>query len=402
MTVERAESPARASRVRLTAIGLLSGVLAGLFGLGGGVLVVPALAAWCHRDQRQAAATSLMALGPLVLAGLAGYTLAREVDVWVAVPLAAGSMIGAWLGAKVLDRAPLALLRWFFVGMVWVTGLWLVIAPGVSAGGVPGHEWWRLAILLPVGVLIGLISGVAGIGGGAVMVPLLVLWLALPQHRAHATSLAAIILTAASGVAKFATDDAVSYTGGLGIAAGAIAGAFFGSALMHRMSPTRLRQAFAVLMVLVAVQMLVGYTPEGGAVALEGPALVVGYVLLGLAAGALSALLGVGGGVIMVPAMVVLFGFDQHLAEGTSLLVIIPTAVVGSIRHTRNHYTDWRLGLILGVGGIAGAWLGATVALELDADLLQRLFAAFLLVMAVHLLWTTRRREPDHPVADVT
>lgn len=199
MTVERAESPARASRVRLTAIGLLSGVLAGLFGLGGGVLVVPALAAWCHRDQRQAAATSLMALGPLALAGLVGYTLAREVDVWVAVPLAVGSMIGAWLGAKVLDRAPLALLRWFFAAMAWITGLWLVIAPGVSAGGVPGHEWWRLAILLPVGVLIGLISGVAGIGGGAVMVPVLQLGFNLAPALAKGTSLLVMLPTVLLG-----------------------------------------------------------------------------------------------------------------------------------------------------------------------------------------------------------
>lgn len=199
MSVERPDSLARASRVRLTVIGVLSGVLAGMFGLGGGVLVVPALAAWCHRDQRQAAATSLMALGPLALAGLAGYALAREVDVWVAVPLAVGSVVGAWLGAKLLDRMPLALLRWFFVAMAWVTGLWLVIAPGMSAGGQPGHEWWRLAILLPIGVLIGLISGVTGIGGGAVMVPVLQLGFNLAPALAKGTSLLVVLPTALLG-----------------------------------------------------------------------------------------------------------------------------------------------------------------------------------------------------------
>lgn len=255
---------------------------------------------------------------------------------------------------------------------------------------------------IALGLLAGVMSGLFGIGGGAVMVPLLVLWLYLPQHRAHATSLAAIILTAASGMARFAGDDAVDYAAGAGIAVGAIAGAYVGAALMHRLSAKHLRQAFAVLMIVVSIQMLIGYTPEGGVFALGGPAAVVAYLLLGLLAGGLSALMGVGGGVILVPAMVVLFGFTQHTAEGTSLLIIIPTAIVGSIRHTRNGYTDWRLGLILGGGGIIGAWAGASVALTLDAELLQRLFAVFLLATAAHLLWSTRSPAADPVGPEVT
>ena len=243
---------------------------------------------------------------------------------------------------------------------------------------------------LALGLLAGVMSGLFGIGGGAVMVPLLVLWMALPQHRAHATSLAAIILTAASGTVAFARDGAVNFSAGFGIAAGAIAGAYFGAAVMHRLSPTRLRQAFAILMVLVALQMLIGFTPDEGMVRLTGVAALAAYVVLGLLAGGLSAVMGVGGGVIMVPAMVLLFGFTQHVAEGTSLMIIIPTALVGAIRHSRHGYTDWRLGLALGSGGILGAIAGAAIALQLDAELLQRLFAGFLLLTGAHLLWTTR------------
>ena len=246
---------------------------------------------------------------------------------------------------------------------------------------------------LALGVLAGVMSGLFGIGGGAVMVPLLVLWLAQPQHRAHATSLAAIVVTAASGMARFAGDGEVHYAAGLAIAGGAVVGAFFGAQLMHRLSPQRLRQAFAVLMIVVAVQMLFGFTPEEGTVAIASSAAIVAYLALGLVAGVLSALLGVGGGVIMVPAMVLMFGFSQHAAEGTSLLIIIPTAIVGSVRHAKNGYTDWRLGMILGLGGVVGAWAGASVALTLDADLLQRLFAIFLLVTGAHLLWSTRRSQ---------
>ena len=253
-----------------------------------------------------------------------------------------------------------------------------------------------------LGLLAGVMSGLFGIGGGAVMVPLLVLWMALPQHRAHATSLAAIIVTAASGMARFAGGGEVHYAAGIAISAGAVAGAYLGAQLMHRLSPTRLRQAFAVLMVVVSLQMLFGFTPDEGTVALSGAVAVIGYLLLGLAAGVLSGLMGVGGGVIMVPAMVLLFGFTQHSAEGTSLLIIIPTAIVGSIRHAKNGYTDWRLGMVLGAGGVIGAWLGASVALTLEADLLQRLFEIFLLLTGVHLLWTTRPRDADDPTPAIT
>ncbi len=251
--------------------------------------------------------------------------------------------------------------------------------------GLPAASWTVKGLAL--GLVAGVMSGLFGIGGGAVLVPLLVAVVGLAQHRAHATSLAAIILTAVSGALAFADEGAVLVVPGALIALGAVVGAVVGAAAMHRLSAARLRLAFALLLVAVAVQMLVGFAPSGGdeAVAVTA-ATVAGLVALGLVAGALSALMGVGGGVIMVPAMVVLFGISQHAAEGTSLLIIIPTALVGAARHARHGYTDWRLGLVVGVGGIVGARLGATVALALDAAVLQRLFGAFLLVTAVRML----------------
>lgn len=249
-----------------------------------------------------------------------------------------------------------------------------------------------------LGVVAGVMAGLFGIGGGAVMVPLLVLWLHQPQHRAHATSLAAIILTAAAGAVAFAREDSIAVDAGLGIAAGAIVGAFLGAAVMHRVSPTRLRQIFAVLIVLVAVQMLVGYTPDESVIALGGPVAAVAYLVLGLVAGLLSSVMGVGGGVIMVPALVLLFGFSQHVAEGTSLLIIVPTAMVGAVRHSRRGYTDWGLGLALGSGGVFGAVAGSAVALRLQAEDLQRFFAVFLLLTGLHLLWSARpRHDPAAP-----
>ncbi|ASO17920.1 hypothetical protein FHR81_005408 [Actinoalloteichus hoggarensis] len=190
--------PAPARRPVLVAIGLIAGALSGLFGIGGGVAIVPALVAWCGRDQRYAVATSLLALGPLAVAGVIGYSAHGQVDLRIAVPLAAGSMIGAWIGAFLLTRMPLAWLRWFFALIAVGTAVRMLIDPGVSTGLV-SHEWWRLALLLPIGVLIGMIAALAGVGGGAVMVPVMQLSLGVPAALAKGTSLLVILPTSILG-----------------------------------------------------------------------------------------------------------------------------------------------------------------------------------------------------------
>jgi len=245
----------------------------------------------------------------------------------------------------------------------------------------------NLARILLLGAVAGLMAGLFGVGGGTILVPGLVLLLKMDQHRAHATSLAAIIVTAPAAAIGFALDGAVSVPAALLLALGAVAGAYGGASIMHRMSAAKLRAAFAILILLAAIRMVfaVDLTP-GDVVPLMTTRVLAGLFLLGLAAGTLSAIMGVGGGVIMVPVMVLLFGFGQHVAEGTSLLVIVPTAIVGAWRHTRNGYTDWRLGLTLGAGGILGGLLGAQIALALSVQWLQRLFATLMTVTAIHML----------------
>ncbi len=250
-----------------------------------------------------------------------------------------------------------------------------------------------------LGLLAGLMAGLFGVGGGIVLVPGLVL-LGVDQHRAHATSLAAIIITAPAALTPFAIDGAVSWPAAAALAVGALLGAIGGADVMTRIPADRLRGIFGGFMLLIAVRLVL---PGGGgtsgsdvAVAL-GAAGVVGLGLAGVATGALSALLGVGGGIVMVPVMVIGFGFGQHLAEGTSLAVIIPTALVGAWRHTRNGYTMWRVGLTVGAGGIIGGLAGGTLAQSLPADLLQAAFAVLLVVAGVRLL-RHGRRTPQIPV----
>ena len=125
---------------------------------------------------------------------------------------------------------------------------------------------------------------------------------------------------------------------------------------------------------------------------------ILALLAIGLTAGVLAGLLGIGGGLLMVPAMVLISGFDQHVAQGTSLLVIIPAAALGSFTHHRHGRLALRDAAALAVGGVLGALLGSVTALSLDDELLQRLFAVLIIVMAVRMLRTPRQRpEPADP-----
>lgn len=119
---------------------------------------------------------------------------------------------------------------------------------------------------------------------------------------------------------------------------------------------------------------------------------LVTLLVIGLAAGLAAGLLGIGGGILLVPAMVLLLAFDQHVAQGTSLLVIIPAAIAGSWTHHRGGRLNLRDAAGVAAGGIVGAALGSLLALGADDLLLRRLFALLLIASAVRMLWPKRAK----------
>lgn len=118
---------------------------------------------------------------------------------------------------------------------------------------------------------------------------------------------------------------------------------------------------------------------------------VVAAIVIGLLAGALGGLFGVGGGLIFVPALVLLFDFGQVEAEATSLLAIIPVVIAGTWRQHLYGNVRWRTALIIGVVAVAGVELGVLTAKSLPEETLQRLFGSLLLVVAGQLVWRARR-----------
>ena len=114
--------------------------------------------------------------------------------------------------------------------------------------------------------------------------------------------------------------------------------------------------------------------------------------VLGALAGVVAGLFGVGGGILFVPALVLVLGLSQLHAEATSLLAILPTAIAGTWRHYRYGNTDLRAAAWIGLAAIGGVQLGVLAAEALPDHVLRRLFGGLLIVTAAQLAWRTRRR----------
>ena len=119
-------------------------------------------------------------------------------------------------------------------------------------------------------------------------------------------------------------------------------------------------------------------------------------ILLGLAAGVMAGLFGVGGGILFVPTLVAL-GLGQLEAQGTSLLAILPTVLAGSWNQRRYGNLRVRSAVVVGLASIVGVEIAARVVVELPEDTLRRLFAVLLFAVAAQLVWRTRRKRPRYP-----
>lgn len=112
------------------------------------------------------------------------------------------------------------------------------------------------------------------------------------------------------------------------------------------------------------------------------------FLLAGFGTGIIGGLFGVGGGEIFIPLLVYLFGFSQRQAQGTSLAVLLPPiGLLAALRYYRAGHVDFGVAALLALGFFFGASLGAVVGTRIHADLLRRLFGAFLLVVALHMIF---------------
>lgn len=242
----------------------------------------------------------------------------------------------------------------------------------------------RVLNLAIAGVLAGFFSGLFGVGGGIVIVPLLVMLLHFQQRRASGTSLAAIVPTAIAGSVGYAINGDIDWVVAGCLAAGAIGGSIIGTALLARISQAWLRWGFIAFQVIMAVSLFFTVPDRGGDIELSLWS-VLALAGVGLTTGILSGLLGVGGGVIVVPVMILMFGMGDLVAKGSSLFMMIPTAITGTINNVRNGNVDLRAAAMVGLFAVPASFGGVAVAGIIDPQLGSILFALLLLFTATQL-----------------
>ncbi|MFY9714348.1 MAG: sulfite exporter TauE/SafE family protein [Microbacterium sp.] len=254
----------------------------------------------------------------------------------------------------------------------------------MDAATSPRHGARAYAVYVVIGLFAGLLSGLFGVGGGTIIVPLLVLMLHFDQRRAAGTSLAAIVPTAAVGVISYAASGSVAWVPAIILAVGAVVGAQIGTRLLPRISQTALRWGFVGFLVVVIASLFLVIPSRDAAFDLtwwSGLALVV----VGIGTGILAGLIGVGGGVIVVPVLMLAFGTSDLVAKGTSLLMMIPTAVSGTVGNLRHRNVDVLAAAVIGVSACTTTALGAWLATIIDPAFGNMLFAAYLVIIAAQM-----------------
>lgn len=231
---------------------------------------------------------------------------------------------------------------------------------------------------------IGLSLGLIGGGGSILTVPILVYFLGIGPHEAVGMSLAVVGATSLFGSYLHWKKDNVDLRSGLIFGASGIIGALLGSPLTRLVSSDALLLIFGVLMLVVAVSML--WRRKHSADETIRVSHPIKALLAGFGVGLLTGFLGVGGGFLIVPALVLFGGLGIKKAIGTSLFVIFLNCVAGLIGHLGQDLFDWGLTATVMALAVGGAVAGTILSHRLAAHSLQRMFAVLVLAVALFLI----------------
>ena len=243
-------------------------------------------------------------------------------------------------------------------------------------------SWLSLA---GVGLAGGLFAGIFGVGGGLIMVPLLLWWTTLDQKRAHATSLLAITPVAIIGGVSYAVGGVFAWLPAIFVAIGGIVGAQIGAWLLRKIAVGILRWGFIAFILASGVMLLI-QLPDRSAVfdiTVASAAILFG---LGVAMGISAGLFGIGGGVIVIPVLMLFFGQSDLVAKSISLLAMAPGAISGGISHLRHESATLRDGAWVAAGSLITTPLGASIAFLLSPRLAALLFGLLMFVVAANLI----------------
>ena len=239
--------------IPLLVTGVVGGFLSGFFGVGGGIIMVPLLMVWAKFDQKRASATSLLAIVPTSLVGAATYAANNQVDVVAALFVTLGAIVGAPLGSKLLRVLPVAVVHWTFITMMVIEAFRLLFVTDNTHGSFE-LTFFTAVGLVGLGLLMGIASGMLGIGGGVIAVPVFMSVFGLAPLLAKGTSLLAMVPTAIAGTIPNLRAGLVVLKDGLIVGIAAVAASFGGVALAFILPDQLSAQLFGLLLLGVAIQ----------------------------------------------------------------------------------------------------------------------------------------------------
>jgi uncharacterized protein len=240
-------------------------------------------------------------------------------------------------------------------------------------------------IELVLGLGIGLSLGLLGGGGSILTVPALVYLVGQTPQVAVTTSLAIVGANSVMGAMFHSSKGKLDWKVALIFGSAGMLVAYLSAGISKHLSPQILLVAFAVLMLVIGIMLLFRRAREEGASYAAKPLLLV--VASGAGVGLLTGILGVGGGFLVVPALVMLLGLPVQVAVGTSLVVIAMNSMAGFLGHVGSGSFDWPVTLIFVSAGLVGTFSGMRLSTRLSSSKLQKAFAIFVVALALFLLF---------------
>ncbi|MEK4563813.1 sulfite exporter TauE/SafE family protein [Alkalihalobacillus sp. FSL R5-0424] len=240
-------------------------------------------------------------------------------------------------------------------------------------------------------ILLGLIASsygvIIGAGGGFIFVPLLLLFYDITPAEAAGTGLLIVLISSLSGVFTYIKQKRVNYKIGLLLAIGAIPGTFLGNTLISLVPEATFYKVFALMLLGLGFFLIFRRPSEQSSPAVSKEKQQMILPLIGVGVGTISSFFGIGGGFIVVPILIYVFGLRIHLATATSIFALMIYSSIGSIPPLVKGSIDWTVLAWSGVGVLIGSQLGAFISKRLNASVVTRMLATVVILMGVLLIW---------------
>ena len=237
--------------------GVLTGLALGIFGSGGGIIVVPALIYLLHLPPKEAIAMGLGIIAITAILSAWDHWRAGNVDLRAAAVFAPLGVAGTYVGAKLGAALPASFQLGLFAAVMYLAAFRMLRKQTVVGQRTERSDAARATLLVGAGIGVGLLAGVVGVGGGFLIVPAMVLLAGIPMKRAIGTSLAVVSLNSLSGFAGYLGAVAVNYTTMGTFAAVTVLSSFTGARLARQWSAERLKLGFAWSLIVVASYIII-------------------------------------------------------------------------------------------------------------------------------------------------